>query len=625
MNPMIDLAGWTLIHFVWQGATVAAIAGGLMWFLRLRSPEARYGVACIALVAMLAAPIITATTLSRSVSVAGAETPLSVPHQAGRGDDTVPDAAAILTNLSMARGLSGVDAFEAGPGLWLPLIVLAWMIGVVSFLLRMLGGWWWIHRLHRVARATPPSVWTKTAARLAATLGLSRRVHIVDSSVVDTPTVIGWITPVILLPVAALAGLSASQVEAILAHELAHIRRHDFLVNLLQTLAETMLFYHPAVWWLSARIRVEREHCCDEVALSVCGDAVSYAEALVELESWRRVRAPLAMAATGGTLMTRVRRLLGAPAVDRLPSVGALISAGVIAVVCVAGASAYVLAAQPDRSAPPVQGSTDDPAAWSMIFNHADSTMRFIGYRGRDLIRFAYQIPEARVIGGPSWLDEQILNIIVNLDSAPRADEMPGIVREALQSRLQLKTHLEQRNFPVLALVMAREDRALGPGIRVASRPCFDVQQWIADGQPREQLPERRGVPACGGEIDSPWGWTHYASISMAQFADELRGYVTGWPLTQREPRRPQLGKTLIAVKAPDIVDRTGLSGRYDVQFSAFYPTAALMSRFPFLKNVFEPLGFTSVPRALASQLGLTLVETEAPYDVIVIDQAERP
>jgi uncharacterized protein (TIGR03435 family) len=574
---------------------------------------------------MLAAPIITATTLSRSVSVAGAEKPLSVPRQAGPSDDTVPDAAAIVKNLSMARGLSGIDAFEAGPGLWLPLIVLAWVIGVVSFLTRLLGGWWWIHRLHRVARATPPSAWTKTAARLADSLGLSRRVHIVDSSVVDTPTVIGWITPVILLPVAALAGLSASQVEAILAHELAHIRRHDFLVNLLQTLAETMLFYHPAVWWLSARIRVEREHCCDEVALSVCGDAVSYAEALVELESWRRVRAPLAMAATGGTLMTRVRRLLGAPAIDRPRSVGALISAGVIAVLCVAGASAYVLAAQPDRSAPPVQGSTNDPAAWSMIFNHADSTMRFIGYRGRDLIRFAYQTPEARVIGGPSWLDEQILNIIVNLDSAPRADEMPGIVREALQSRLQLKTHLEQRNFPVLALVMAREDRALGPGIRAASRPCFDVQQWIADGQPREQLPERRGVPACGGEIDSPWGWTHYASISMTQFAEELRGYVTGWPLTQREPRRPQLGKTLIAVKAPDIVDRTGLSGRYDVEFSAFYPTAALMSRFPFLKNVLEPMGFTSVPRALQDQLGLTLVESEAPYDVIVIDQAERP
>jgi uncharacterized protein (TIGR03435 family) len=624
MNPMIDVAGWTLIHFVWQGAAVAAIAGGLMWLLRHRPPEARYGVACAALIAMLAAPIITATTLSRSVSVAGAATPLSVPHQAGPDDDTIPDAAAMLRNLSMARGLSSIDAVKAGP-LWLPSLVLAWLIGVAAFFIRMLGGWWRIHRLHRVARATSPSVWTKTATRLADTLGLFRRVHIVDSSAVDTPTVIGWITPVILLPVAALAGLSASQVEAILAHELAHIRRHDFLVNLLQTLAETMLFYHPAVWWLSARIRVEREHCCDEVALSVCGDALSYAEALVELERWRHVRAPLAMAATGGTLMTRVRRVLGAPALEPPRSVGALMAAAVIAVICVGSASAYVLAAQPDRRSQPVQGSRDDPAPWSMIFNQADSTMRFIGYRGRDLIRFAYQIPKARVIGGPSWLDEQVLNITVNLDSPPRADEMPGIVREALQSRLQLKTHVEQRNFPVLALIMARGDRSMGPQLHVASRPCFDVQEWIAAGQSRDQLREWNGVPPCGGTRESGLGWAQHWSVTMPAFAEYLRGYVKGWPMTPLEPPPAQLGPTLIEVKAPDIVDRTGLTGRYDIDFNAFYPTAALMSRFPVLKSLFEPMGFTSIPRALQDQLGLRLVESEAPYDVIVIDQAEHP
>ena len=132
MNPMIDLAGWTLIHFVWQGAALAAIAGGLMWLLRHRSPEARYGVACVALIAMLAAPIVTAMTLSRSVSVAGAKTPVSVPYHAGPGDDTVPDAAVMLRNLSLARGLSSIDALKGGPGLWLPLIVLAWMIGAAS-------------------------------------------------------------------------------------------------------------------------------------------------------------------------------------------------------------------------------------------------------------------------------------------------------------------------------------------------------------------------------------------------------------------------------------------------------------------------------------------------------------
>jgi hypothetical protein len=133
MNPMIDVAGWTLMHFVWQGAASRCGCRWLMWLLRHRSPEARYGVACIALIAMLAAPIITAMTLSRSVSVAGAGMSQRFPH-AGPGDDTLPDAAAMLRNLSMARGLVQHRCLYGGPGLWLPSIVLAWMIGVVRSL-----------------------------------------------------------------------------------------------------------------------------------------------------------------------------------------------------------------------------------------------------------------------------------------------------------------------------------------------------------------------------------------------------------------------------------------------------------------------------------------------------------
>ena len=624
MNPWIDVAGWTLVHFLWQGAVIAAIAGILLSMLRDRSPQTRYMLACISLVAMIAAPLVTVAALSRSIAAAESRAALPVPLQAGPGADSVPDALSILTNLTMARSVSSVDVVSDART-WLPLVVLLWSAGVGILLLRLLGGWWRVHRLHRASRFAASSAWTSAATRIAASLGVARGVHVVDSLHVDTPTVIGWLRPVILLPVAALAGLSPSQVEAILAHELAHIRRHDFLVNLLQTFAETVLFYHPAVWWLSARIRTEREHCCDVIALSVCGDAVTYAQALVELEGKRTLLSRLAVAATGGMLMARVRRVLGMPADDRPRSFGMMVIIGVITlVVGVVGASGYLIAAQPDAPQP-VPGSAAEPAAWSMVFNHADSTMRFIGFRGRDLIRFAHQIPAARVIGGPSWLDEQILNITVELHDPPRADEMPGIVRAALESRLQLKTHMEKRNFPVLALVMAREDRGLGPRLRVARRPCFDVQQWIAAGQPRDQLREWRGMPPCGGVHESSLGWTEHWSVTMPAFAEYLRDYVKGWPMTPREPPRARLGPTLVEVKAPDIVDRTGLTGRYDIGFSAFYPTAALMSRFPFLKNVFEPMGFTSIPRALEDQLGLALVEAEAPYDVIVIDQAERP
>ena len=143
-----------------------------------------------------------------------------------------------------------------------------------------------------------------------------RAITLLESTLVDVPTVIGWLKPVVLLPASAVAALSPQQLEAILAHELAHIRRHDYLVNLLQTLVETVLFYHPAVWWLSRRIRIERENCCDDLAVSLCGDPVAYANALADLESLRSETAPthhIAMAATGGALLQRVRRLLGAP------------------------------------------------------------------------------------------------------------------------------------------------------------------------------------------------------------------------------------------------------------------------------------------------------------------------
>jgi len=626
MNPWIDVAGWTLVHFVWQGTAIAAIAVFLLWLLRGRSPQARYAVACGALLAMLASPAITVAVLSRSVVV------IAPPAVQGRFDvrpvaEPIADAVSFTIDALIVRNGSSIDIMAGGTRAWLPLVVLLWFAGVGVLLLRLVGGWWRIHRLHRAARASAPSKWGDAAARIAATLGLSSRVHVVDSPLVDTPTVIGWVKPAILLPVAAFAGLSPSQVEAILAHELAHIRRHDFLVNLLQTFAETVLFYHPAVWWLSARIRAEREHCCDEVALSVCGDAVGYAEALVALASCQLDRSPLAVAATGGTLTARVRRLLGAPADDRPRSFGTMVIGGfVVLVVCVAGASRYLVAAQPGQAATqPIPGTANDPAAWSMIFNHNDSTMRFIGFRGRDLIRFAYQVPAARVIGGPRWLDEQILQIVVNLDVAPGADEMPAVVRRALEDKLQLKTHIERRNFPVLALIRGNNTGTFGPNLRVSTRECFDYQQWIADGQPPDQLPSQRNrVPACGAELDSPLGYTQYVAITMPQFAQELRDYVHGWVITPRE-RPARIGPNLVALKAPDIVDLTGLRGRYDIELNAFYPTAALMTRFPFLTNVFEPLGFTSIPRALADQLGLRLVESEAPYDVIVIDQAERP
>jgi hypothetical protein len=130
MNSWIDVAGWSLVHFLWQGAAIAASAGTSLWLLRDRSPQTRYAVACAALIAMLAAPLVTAAALSRSMAVTGASLPSSMPAPTGRDTNSVPEALSILANLSMARGFSSVDVVPAGPRDWLLVVVLVWIAGV---------------------------------------------------------------------------------------------------------------------------------------------------------------------------------------------------------------------------------------------------------------------------------------------------------------------------------------------------------------------------------------------------------------------------------------------------------------------------------------------------------------
>ena len=192
-----------------------------------------------------------------------------------------------------------------------------WLSGVALLTLRLLAGWLWVQRLSSRGTSPAPRGWQQMVVRLSKRLHISRPIRLLESAMVEVPTVIGWLRPVVLMPASALAGMAPEQLEAILAHELAHIRRHDYLVNLLQTLVETLLFYHPAVWWLSRRIRIERENCCDDLAVSLCGDPYAYAKALADLEELRADSGRLVLAATGGSLLYRVRRLLGAPVARR--------------------------------------------------------------------------------------------------------------------------------------------------------------------------------------------------------------------------------------------------------------------------------------------------------------------
>jgi beta-lactamase regulating signal transducer with metallopeptidase domain len=194
---------------------------------------------------------------------------------------------------------------------FLPWLVLLWLLGVIISSLRLVGIWTYTQQLKLNGKHLVLESWKETLRKLSRELRVSRPVILLESSLVKVPGVVGWIKPMILIPPCALTGLTPQQFELILAHELAHIRRHDYLVNLFQTIIETLFFYHPAVWWVSSQIRKERENACDDLAVSIGGDASVYARALIEIERLRKINDSLAMAADGGSLTMRVHRLIG--------------------------------------------------------------------------------------------------------------------------------------------------------------------------------------------------------------------------------------------------------------------------------------------------------------------------
>ena len=301
--PLTDAIGWALVHFTWQGALIGAVTAVALMLLRGAAATVRYAVTCGALALMLAAPLVTAQRMST--------VPASTDFIVLPGDASMPDVA--VPPASRPLPLSGVVSTmpERGIDAFLPVAVYAWIAGVLFLSLRLAGGWVTIAGLRR-RRTTAVGVEVqRRVADLSSRLRLSRPVRVMESALVSVPTLVGWLRPVILLPASVVAGLPAAHLDAVLAHELAHVRRHDYLVNALQAVVETLLFYHPVVWWCSRQVRIEREHCCDDLAVAACGDRVVYATALATLEGLRQADMPLALAATGGRLIDRVRRVLG--------------------------------------------------------------------------------------------------------------------------------------------------------------------------------------------------------------------------------------------------------------------------------------------------------------------------
>ena len=304
----VQALGWTLLHFVWQGFAVAAVLAVVRLFVK--AARHRYAVSCAAMGAMV---LMLGITLSKQEW----ETPMPVTV-ASETDGRAADAVSGNPSLMPFNDLS-----QQGPRTsqrvdrWTQLtsslhrftheIVLFWFVGVLALSFRTLGGFWVCYRLKRIGTRALPDHLASRVERLILKLGIRQRGRVLASTKAAVPMVVGILRPVVLFPAASLLILSPDQLQAVLVHELAHVRRYDNLINLLQTVIETIFFYHPAVWWVSHTIRIEREHCCADVA-AAASDRRSYAGALTALEELRSPQ--LAAAATDVSLLQRVRRLL---------------------------------------------------------------------------------------------------------------------------------------------------------------------------------------------------------------------------------------------------------------------------------------------------------------------------
>jgi len=585
----IQLLGSTLVHFLWQGLLIAAAYGVLRQCAS--RPEVRYLLACTTLAAMAALPVATWIALrpvppDGMAVAARVGAPKALSAAAGRGGD--------LTRFFAA-------GYERVPSAWSLWVVAAWMAGVVVFYVRLLGGWMIAERLRRRQVSPAPSHWQQVFDRLRTRLHVSRPVRLLVSGLVQAPAVVGLLRPVVLVPVGALAGLPAEQMEALLLHELAHIRRCDYMMNALQNMVEALLFYHPAVWWVSGHMRIERELCCDDAVVAISGDSESYARALAEVAAAGHAHYQAAVAATGGSLANRVARLLGEPrAASRTHSAAAVAAAAAFIAITVITVLGQV---QPQFEVASIKQAGGGGAATMRILPGrltANASLRV-------LMQGAYGLQPFQISGGPEWIESEQYGVDAKAAGNADSAQMFRMLQSLLEDRFQLRVHRESREMPVYALMAGRGGFKLPPPRDGSCVEETEVLGPLAEPGARMQ-PVGQDVataaPRCGG-LDVTLGpqgaRMRGGKVSMAEFV-----------------------RVLSRVFGRTVTDQTGFSGVFEAKID-FLPDDTTVGLPP------PPPG--AIPFATASssifsaveELGLRLESTKGQVEVFVIDHVERP
>ena len=597
-EPWAERLGWTLVHFLWQGMAIAGLYAAARSSSRRASPHWRYVLACAALAAMMAAPIVTYSLLNSPVSVAATSS-----HARAEKPPNSDSGTTFVTSGEAAWMTGRIGG--AQPGRVLSFVVMLWLAGTLVFWLRLAGAWMAAARLSRQFTRAASGEWQQALHRLQTRVRVWPPVRLLVSGLVETPVVAGWLRPVILVPVGALAGLPAEHLEAILLHELAHIRRHDNLVNMLQNVAEALLFYHPATWWISGHIRIERELCCDDVAVAATGDAFTYATALATLEAYRPAHARSVMAANGGRLADRIARVLGQARPE--PRVFSTPGAAIAVLLAI---TAYVLFGQTSER-PKFEAATVKPIKESMRSSAGmrptpGGRLRAENMPVRMLIMRAYQLQDFQIAGGPDWLRNEGFDIEARGDSQATKEQLMLMLQSLIEERFQLRYHRETREGSVFALSVAKNGPKLptpkeggcvnpddpAPSNSRADRPCGRLYMTMKPS----------GMVALGG------------AVAMPEFI-----------------------QTLSSTLGRPVLDRTGITAKFDVslEFASDDTVASFFSLWGSVAGHREAMAAAAPPGsagaapniivALREQLGLKLDSTKGPVEVMVIDHVEKP
>ena len=328
MTTFSELIGTALLHFIWQGTLIALLLALVLVLLKKATPQVRYSISWIALLVMMVLPVQSVITAYQALhpvdlkveqataTVAGAEQARKVTQAPDDAEVTTGDqekGAGTVATPPPPEKMSIMHMLYTAK----PYLAAFWGIGVIVMTLRLFGGWLVVSRLKKRNSEPVAEALEALFERLKEQAGIGGDVILRQTKACTNVLLIGWIKPAVLLPMSVVAGMSTDHIEAIIAHELAHIKRYDYILAGVQAVIETLLFFHPAVWWVSRQIRIEREHCCDDLAVAIINDRARYARALYELESKRNHFMRFALSANDGSLLSRITRLATAAPAKR--------------------------------------------------------------------------------------------------------------------------------------------------------------------------------------------------------------------------------------------------------------------------------------------------------------------